>query len=323
MNDKTILLSGGTGSFGQAATKYILTNFKPRKLIIFSRSEFSQFEMSRQFPDSVYPIRYFIGDIRDRNRLDKALKDVDYVVHTAALKQVPACEYNPQEAVKTNIYGTQNVIDACIGAKVKKVIFLSTDKACEPCNLYGMTKAVAERLIINANMYSHSQWPKTNFSVVRYGNVMGSRGSVIPYFKSLALEGKPIPITHPDMTRFWITLEQAVKFVLSCLDSMVAGEIFVPKLPSINIYDLAEAIAPGCNITMTGIRPGEKIHEKLISMNERNVEEKEDRFIIHPVYNIYTNDEINPMNVTNFTTIDYSSDKNPVRLSIEQLRKMI
>jgi UDP-N-acetylglucosamine 4,6-dehydratase len=276
--------------------------------------------MSRKFPDSVYPnLRYFVGDIRDYNRIYKALKDVDYVIHAAALKQVPSCEYNPSEAVATNILGTQNVINACIERKVNKAIFLSTDKAVEAVNLYGLTKAVAERLWINANISDN-----TKFNVVRYGNVMGSRGSVIPYFEQKRDAGEPIPITHPTMTRFWIRLEDAVKFALSVLaiDSFTGGGIYIPKLPAMDILDLAEAIAPGHDIIITGIRPGEKIHERLISKNEVNIEECEDRYIIHPFHNVYTNDEINQLSVDWLTQVDYSSN-NAEKLSIERLREII
>lgn len=314
MRDKTILITGGTGSFGQKATERILKK-NPQKLIIFSRDELKQFEMSRKFPDSVYGnLRYFVGDIRDYNRLRKAMKDVDYVIHAAALKQVPSCEYNPFEAVKTNIIGTQNVIDACVENKVEKAIFLSTDKAVEAVNLYGATKAVAERLWINASISN-----KTIFASVRYGNVMGSRGSVIPYFIKKRDDREDIPITHPDMTRFWITLDEAVDFVLDKLNTAKAGCIYIPKLPCMNIVDLAKAIAPDNKIVNIGIRPGEKLHEKLISGNERNIVEWEDQYVIYPTHNVYTNDEIDTLRAMGSTGFNYSSDGNN-RVTVEELK---
>jgi len=318
MKDRTILITGGTGSFGQKAVEVILKQ-NPRKLIVFSREELLQFEMSRKFPDSVYPnLRYLVGDIRDYNRIYKALKGVDYVIHAAALKQVPSCEYNPSEAVATNISGTQNVINACIERHVDKAIFISTDKAVEAVNLYGLTKAVAERLWINANISDD-----TRFSAVRYGNVMGSRGSVIPYFEQKRDAGEPIPITNADMTRFWITLEQAVEFVLDCLCDSRIGCIYIPKLVSTSMIDLAKLVAPESDIIITGIRPGEKIHERLISPNERNIEELEDRYIIYPTHNVYTNDEINQLNVEGLMQVDYSSDNNPNFVTYKDLERAI
>jgi UDP-N-acetylglucosamine 4,6-dehydratase len=319
LNDKSILITGGTGSFGKAAVKYILDNYKPKRLIIFSRDELKQFEMARIFPDSTpdSPVRYFVGDIRDRDRMRKAFQGVDYVIHAAALKQVPSCEYNPAEAVKTNILGTQNIIDVATSGRIQKVIFISTDKAVEPCNLYGMTKAVAEKLVVNANLSGNH----TMFSVVRYGNVMGSRGSVIPYFKHLASTGNDIPITHPDMTRFWITLEEAVRFVIDRLGDMIGGEIFVPRIPSMSVVDLAEAIAPKSNLTMIGIRPGEKIYEKLISSNERRVSPQTTHFIIYPEYFIFTNDE--KQKKWSSESFEYRSDNNARMLSVEELQKAV
>lgn len=319
LNDKSILITGGTGSFGKAAVKYILDNYKPKRLIIFSRDELKQFEMARIFPDSTpdSPVRYFVGDIRDRDRMRKAFQGVDYVIHAAALKQVPSCEYNPAEAVKTNILGTQNIIDVATSGRIQKVIFISTDKAVEPCNLYGMTKAVAEKLVVNANLSGNH----TMFSVVRYGNVMGSRGSVIPYFKHLASTGNDIPITHPDMTRFWITLEEAVRFVIDRLGDMIGGEIFVPRIPSMSVVDLAEAIAPKSSLTMIGIRPGEKIYEKLISSNERRVSPQTTHFIIYPEYFIFTNDE--KQKKWSSESFEYRSDNNARMLSVEELQKAV
>jgi UDP-N-acetylglucosamine 4,6-dehydratase len=315
LENKTIFITGGTGSFGQKATEIILKQ-NPKKLIIYSRDELKQFEMSKKFPDSVYMnLRYFVGDIRDYDRLRKAMRGVDYVIHAAALKQVPSCEYNPYEAVKTNIIGTQNVIDACVENNVERAIFLSTDKSVEAVNLYGATKAVAERLWINASISN-----KTIFASVRYGNVMGSRGSVIPYFIGKRNSREDIPITHPEMTRFWITLDDAVSFVLNKIKIATKGCIYIPKLSCMNIVDLARAIAPYNDITYTGIRPGEKLNEKLISSNERNVVELEDQYIIYPTHNVYTNDEVNALRVEGEGGFNYSSDSGD-RMTKEQLKQ--
>ena len=315
LENKTIFITGGTGSFGQKATEIILKQ-NPKKLIIYSRDELKQFEMSKKFPDLVYMnLRYFVGDIRDYDRLRKAMRGVDYVIHAAALKQVPSCEYNPYEAVKTNIIGTQNVIDACVENNVERAIFLSTDKSVEAVNLYGATKAVAERLWINASISN-----KTIFAAVRYGNVMGSRGSVIPYFIGKRNSREDIPITHPEMTRFWITLDDAVSFVLNKIKIATKGCIYIPKLSCMNIVDLAKAIAPYNDITYTGIRPGEKLHEKLISSNERNVVELEDQYIIYPTHNVYTNDEVNALRVEGEGGFNYSSDSGD-RMTKEQLKQ--
>ncbi len=254
LNDKTILITGGTGSFGKKCTEIILKVYKPKKLIIFSRDELKQFEMAQIFSDKQYPcMRYFIGDVRDKERLYRAFNGVDYVIHAAALKQVPSAEYNPFEAVKTNILGAENVINVAIDKGVKKVIALSTDKAANPINLYGATKLCSDKLFIAGNSYVGKD--DTIFSVVRYGNVVGSRGSVIPFFLKQRETGV-LPITDPRMTRFWITLEQGVNFVLNCLERMVGGELFVPKIPSMNIMDLVKAIAPECKTKIIGIRPG-------------------------------------------------------------------
>lgn len=322
LREKVILITGGTGSFGKEFVRSVIQQ-SPKKQIIYSRDELKQFEMAREFSDSEpqSPLRYFIGDVRDENRLKKALRDVEIVVHAAALKQVPAAEYNPTEAVATNIYGAQSVINACLATpSVKKVVFLSTDKAVEPCNLYGMTKAVAEKLFVNANLYSDKYPRNTMFSVVRYGNVMGSRGSVIPFFRERAIKRWSLPVTHKDMTRFWITLEDAVQFVLRSIGDMRGGEIFVPKLKTLRMVDLAILMIEkygGGDIVYTGIRPGEKLHEKLISYNEMNVKEEEDRFIIYPSYNIYQNDEsIWPY--AQFSGIEYISAVAP-RINIEEI----
>lgn len=266
-NNQTIFISGGTGSFGNQFVKKLIQSYRPKKIIIYSRDEYKQFLMQEQFPVSKYPFfRFFLGDVRDLERLKTAMSGVDYVIHAAALKQVPAAEYNPIEFVKTNIYGAENIIQASINQKVKKIIALSTDKAANPINLYGATKLASDKIITAANNIVGSQ--KTIFSVVRYGNVVGSRGSVVPYFKELIDNKKNyLPITHEDMTRFWITLDQAVDFVLMSFKRMIGGEIFVPKIPSIKIVDLAKAMAPNLKTKIVGIRPGEKIHE-LMCPNE-------------------------------------------------------
>src|SRR5438876_6974295 len=257
LNDKVVLVTGGTGSFGKKFTEIVVNRYAPRKLIIFSRGELKQFEMQQTFPESRYPcMRYFIGDVRDRERLHRAFDGVDIVVHAAALKQVPAAEYNPIEPIKTNVLGAANVIDAAVDHDVKKVIALSTDKAANPINLYGATKLCADKLFVAGNSYSGRS--NTRFSVVRYGNVVGSRGSVIPFFLEMKKKGK-LPITDERMTRFWIKLEQGVQFVLKSLERMRGGEIFVPKIPSMRVIELAKAIAPKCPIEIVGIRPGEKL----------------------------------------------------------------
>jgi UDP-N-acetylglucosamine 4,6-dehydratase len=266
LNDKEILITGGTGSFGQKFTEILLKNYEPKKIIILSRDEFKQYQMAKKFSARKYPIRYFLGDVRDKDRLFRAFEGIDYVVHAAALKQVPALEYNPTEAVKTNVVGADNIVDAAIDARVKKVIALSTDKAVNPINLYGATKLVAEKIFIAANAYAGG---RVKFSVVRYGNVVGSRGSVIPLFLNLKEQGiQEIPITDTKMTRFWITLEQSVNLVLKALEESEGGEVFVPKIPSMRIIDVAKAINPSCRFKTIGIRPGEKIHETLISEDE-------------------------------------------------------
>jgi len=266
-NNQTIFISGGTGSFGNHFIKKMIKDYKPKKIIIYSRDEYKQFLMQEQFPASKYPFfRFFLGDVRDLERLKMAMNDVDYVVHAAALKQVPAAEYNPMEFAKTNINGAENIIHAAIHQKVKKIIALSTDKAANPINLYGATKLASDKIFVAANNITGSQ--KTIFSVVRYGNVVGSRGSVVPYFQKLIdNKNKYLPITHEDMTRFWITLDQAVDFVFMSFRNMIGGEVFVPKIPSVKIVDLAKAMAPNLKTKIIGIRPGEKIHE-LMCPNE-------------------------------------------------------
>jgi|SRR3989339_228133 len=263
--DKVILVTGGTGSFGRRFTETVFKNYKPKKLIIFSRDEFKQSEMAKQFSPSEYPIRYFLGDVRDKQRLDRAFSGVDYVVHAAALKQVPALEYNPTEAVRTNVIGAENIVNAAVDAGVKKVIAISTDKAVNPVNLYGATKLVAEKIFIAGNVYSDV----TRFTVIRYGNVVGSRGSVMPLFLDFKKKGiKQFPITHDQMTRFWLSLDDGVNLALRAISEGTGGEIFVPRISSMRITDLAKAIDPECEFKIIGIRPGEKLHETLISEDE-------------------------------------------------------
>jgi UDP-N-acetylglucosamine 4,6-dehydratase len=267
LNGKVVLITGGTGSFGKKFIQIVIENYKPKKLIVFSRDELKQFEMSQRWNVNKYPfIRYFLGDVRDKERLIRAFQGVDYVIHAAALKQVPAAEYNPAEFIKTNIIGAINVIDAALYNNVKKVVALSTDKACNPINLYGATKLCSDKLFVAANVYREPGKDKI-FTVVRYGNVLGSRGSVVPFFKERAQSGV-LPITDPRMTRFWITLDQGAHFVLKVLELAKGGEIFVPKVPSMKITDLARAIGPDCRHDIVGIRPGEKIHETLIGEDE-------------------------------------------------------
>lgn len=281
--DATVLVTGGTGSFGRKFIEVLLRQHKPKKVIVFSRDELKQHEMRQHFPDGPgSPMRYFLGDVRDPERLRRAFAGVDLVVHAAALKQVPACEYNPFEAVQTNIQGAKHIVDASIDLGVPWVVALSTDKAVSPINLYGATKLVAEKIFVQGNTYSASR--ETRFSCVRYGNVIGSRGSVIPLFQEQAKTGC-VTITDERMTRFWITLEQGVRFVMNAAERMHGGEVFVPKLPSMRMTDLAEAIAPDCAVRTVGIRPGEKLHEALISEDEaRQALEFEDMFVIQPMF---------------------------------------
>lgn len=319
--NKTIIITGGTGSFGQICTRYLLTNHNPQKIIIFSRDEMKQWEMAQAFPPGQYKcLRYFIGDVRDKSRLYRAFDGVDFVIHAAALKIVPTAEYNPFEYIQTNIVGSQNVIEAAIDKKIKKVIALSTDKASNPINLYGATKLCADKLFLAGNSYSGTS--KTRFSVVRYGNVVGSRGSVIPFFKKMRETGT-IPITDPRMTRFWITLEQGVDFVLKCLQMMAGEEIFVPILPSMNIMDLARAIAPECQTEVIGIRPGEKIHEVLLPKEEAQYALKNnDHFIVK------TRSKPESRNsISGYTPVaddfEYNSGTNDHWLSTGELREVI
>lgn len=321
-NDKTILITGGTGSFGKKCTEIILNKYKPKRLIVYSRDELKQFEMAQQFSDNQYPcIRYFIGDVRDKERMYRAFHNVDYVIHAAALKQVPAAEYNPFEAVKTNILGAQNVIDVGIDQGVKKVIALSTDKAANPINLYGATKLCSDKLFIAGNSYVGRD--STIFSVVRYGNVAGSRGSVIPFFLKCRGTGV-LPITDPRMTRFWIILEQGVNFVLNCLETMVGGELFVPKLPSMNIMDLAKVIAPECKTEIIGIRPGEKLHEVMIPKDDaRRTLEFDDHYVIQPDFHFWERRFINNGGKSVAEGFEYNSGDNPWMLTPDQMRGII
>ncbi len=322
LNNKNVLITGGTGSFGKKAAEIILRRFQPNKLIIFSRDELKQFEMAQQFPHTTYPcLRYFIGDVRDKERLDRAFQGVDYVIHAAALKQVPAAEYNPFEAVKTNILGAQNVINVAIDKKIKRVIALSTDKAANPINLYGATKLCSDKLFIAGNAYVGRD--HTRFGVVRYGNVLGSRGSVIPFFLEMRETGV-LPITDSRMTRFWITLEKGVDFVLQSLERMVGGEIFVPKIPSMTIVDLAQAVAPECKTEIVGIRPGEKLHEVMVPKDDaRNTAEFSDHYVIKPQFRYFDRRFNNSDSKSVADDFEYNSGTNPWRLSIEEMQKMI
>lgn len=280
-SESTILVTGGTGSFGRKFVEVMLNEHRPRKLIVFSRDELKQHEMRQMFPEGAgSPMRYFIGDVRDKDRLNRAFHEVDLVIHAAAMKQVPACEYNPFEAVQTNILGAKNIIDAAIDNGVERVLAVSTDKAVSPVNLYGATKLVAEKLFVQGNAYAGRRG--TRFASTRYGNVIGSRGSVVPLFLKQKEAGH-ITITDPDMTRFWITLDQGVRFVMKCAAAMAGGEIFIPKIPSMRLGDLAEALASGCPQKIVGVRPGEKIHEILLSADEAaHALELDDMYVIQP-----------------------------------------
>lgn len=324
LDDKVVLLTGGTGSFGRRFTEIVLNRYKLRKLIIFSRDELKQYEMQSHFSDGKYEaIRYFLGDVRDRDRLARAFDGVDIVVHAAALKHVPACEYNPFEAVKTNVLGAANIIDIAIDANVQKVIALSTDKAANPVNLYGATKLCSDKLFIAANNYSGPH--RTRFSVVRYGNVVGSRGSVIPLFLRLRAGGV-LPLTDKRMTRFWITLDRGVEFVLQSLERMSGGEIFAPKIPSMRLVDLAHAVAPGCRLEEVGIRAGEKLHEVIVGEDDaRNTVEYDDHYAILPAFHEWDNAAYLKRNGGKACSegFSYSSDTNTHWLSVEDLRAML
>ena len=319
-NDKVILVTGGTGSFGKKFIEIMLKEFKPAKLIVYSRDEQKQHEM-RQMGFQHENLRYFIGDIRDQERLRRAFQGVDYVVHAAALKQVPACEYNPMEAVKTNILGSSNVIDAALDSNVKRVIALSTDKAVNPINLYGATKLAAEKLFVQSNAYAGGR--ETRFSCVRYGNVVGSRGSVVPVFLRQRKTGS-ITITDDRMTRFWISLEQGVRFVIRCLEEMHGGEVFVPKIPSMKVIDLARAVAPEAKINIIGIRPGEKLHEVLISEDEaRTVIELEDMYVVQPAAALWFGHEWEKLGNKIDDDFRYVSNTNNDWLNINDIQEFI
>lgn len=323
LTNKVILLTGGTGSFGKKFTELAFKKIKLKKLIIFSRDEFKQSEMAKVFPDGKYPIRYFLGDVRDKDRLCRAFEGVDYVIHAAALKQVPALEYNPLEAVKTNIQGADNVVDAALDRGVKKVIALSTDKAVNPINLYGATKLVAEKIFIDANAYGGY---RVKFSVTRYGNVMASRGSVIELFLNLKERGiTEFPITDEKMTRFWITLEQSVNFVITALGEAEGGEIFIPQIPSMNIVDLARAISPECKFKKIGIRPGEKLHETLVSCDEsRKAKVFKGMYIIMPQFFERRKSHAKYTKCLRVPEgFSYASDTNKERLTIKELREVL
>jgi UDP-N-acetylglucosamine 4,6-dehydratase (inverting) len=327
LNNKSILVTGGTGSFGKKFIKTVLGRYSPKKIIVYSRDELKQFEMQQELPDDgKLPMRYFIGDVRDLGRLKMAMNGVDYVVHAAALKQVPATEYNPFEAVKTNVLGGQNVIDAAFKNGVQKVIALSTDKAAAPINLYGATKLTSDKLFITANNYKGTQDIK--FSVVRYGNVMGSRGSVIPFFQGRKESGV-LPITDERMTRFNITLQEGVDFVLENFERMWGGELFVPKIPSYNILDIAKAIAPNCEHKIVGIRPGEKLHEEMITESDAmNTLEFDNYYVIVPSIRVWSktkfkNESNKKMGKPCSDGFSYNSKSNNDFLSVEELKSLI
>jgi len=323
LDGKSILITGGTGSFGRRFVRTVLTENDPRRVVIFSRDELKQYEFNQELgPDP--RVRFFIGDVRDRDRLLRAFDQAEIVVHAAALKQVPAAEYNPFEAVKTNVYGAQNVIDAALDRDVSLVIALSTDKASSPINLYGATKLVSDKLFVNANAYAGSH--QTRFSVVRYGNVVGSRGSVVPLFRGLAASGR-IPVTDERMTRFWITLDQGVRFVIDSLERMHGGELFVPQIPSMRVVDLARAIAPDARIEITGIRPGEKLHEEMISVDDaRRTLAADGFYVVQPDAEWWTQSG-RPLGWDGAVPVPegfrYTSDANTQWLSIDQLRAMV
>lgn len=324
LNDKTILVTGGTGSFGKCFTRYVLEHHNPRKIIIYSRDEFKQWIMADEFRDHAGKLRFFIGDVRDLERMKRALVGVDYVVHAAAMKQVPACEYNPNEAIKTNIQGAQNVIEASLDSpSVTRVVALSTDKAVNPVNLYGGTKLVSDKLFIAANAYVGTK--DINFSIVRYGNVAGSRGSVIPFFHNLIKKGETsLPITDYRMTRFWISLTQGVELVIKALEEATGGETFISKIPSFKITDLAQAMLPGCEMPEVGIREGEKLHEIMVTVEDSMTTWEYDKhFIVYPqmVWNNKQKPDMNGKRVSD--GFSYSSGNNTQWLSVEEIRELL
>ncbi len=325
LNDKAVLITGGTGSFGKHFVKTVIARYKPRRIVIFSRDELKQFEMAQEFSQQDYPfMRYFIGDVRDRDRLDLALRDIDYVIHAAAMKQVPTAEYNPFECIRTNVFGAENLVYAALRRNVKKVVALSTDKAANPVNLYGASKLASDKIFVAANNLSGADG--TRFSVVRYGNVMGSRGSVVPFFKKLAADGaESLPITDTRMTRFWITLSQGVNFVLSSMKMTRGGEIFVPKIPSTTITDLARLIEPKLGQHVVGIRPGEKLHETMVPADDaHSTVELDDRYVILASFasasrEAYLNSGARPVT----EGFSYSSETNPEQLDVRGLQQLI
>ena len=323
LKDKTILITGGTGSFGKCFTRYVLTHYEPKKVIIYSRDEFKQWMMAEEFKEFAEKLRFFIGDVRDGERLRRACEGVDYIIHAAALKQVPACEYNPNEAIKTNIHGAMNVIDAALDSGVHKVVALSTDKAVNPVNLYGGTKLVSDKLFVAANAYAGVK--DINFSIVRYGNVAGSRGSVIPLFHKLIKEGaRELPSTDVRMTRFWISLTQGVELVIKALAEATGGETFISRIPSFKITDLAEAMLPGCSIRETGIRPGEKLHEIMVTTEDSFTTYEYDRhFIVYPqmTWNNRQQPDLSGRKVEE--GFSYSSGTNTEWLSVEDIRELL
>ena len=323
LDEKNILITGGTGSFGHHFVTYVLRHYKPQKIIIYSRDEYKQFLMKNKFAEYEDVLRFFIGDVRDGRRLRMAMNGVDYVIHAAALKQVPACEYNPNEAVKTNINGAMNVIEAALETGVKKVIALSTDKAVNPVNLYGGTKLVSDKLFCAANAYAGSHG--TRFAVVRYGNVAGSRGSVIPFFQNIIDRGgKTLPVTDNRMTRFWISLEEGVSLVIRALEASNGGEIFISKIPSFKITDLAEAMLPDCEKQEVGIREGEKLHEVMITKEDAvHTYEYERHFIIYPNYVWWGKKNVISGGKPVEPEFEYSSGMNTEWLDVEQLRKKL
>lgn len=319
LSESSILITGGTGSFGKAFVRYALDNLDPKRIAILSRDELKQYEMKAEFGGD-RRLRWFLGDIRDRERLHRALHGIDYVVHAAALKQVDTAEYNPFEFVKTNVLGSQNVIDACIDEGVKKVVALSTDKASSPINLYGATKLTADKLFIAGNNYAHAQ--QTRLAVVRYGNVMGSRGSVVPFFRQKMAAGEPLPITDERMTRFWITLDQAVSFVVDSFDRMNGGELYVPRIPSMKLTDLIEAIAPGYPTVTLGIRPGEKLHEEMISPDDSHrTFRQDDRYVVTPTIADWGFTPVEGEQVP--VGFSYRSDTNDLWLTQAELRTIL
>ncbi len=323
LDNKTILITGGTGSFGKCFTKYVLEHYNPKKIIIYSRDEFKQFIMQGEFREYADKLRFFIGDVRDKERLMRAFEGVDYVIHAAALKQVPACEYNPNEAIKTNIHGAQNVIDAALDTNVKKVVALSTDKAVNPVNLYGGTKLVSDKLFIAANAYAGTK--DINFSIVRYGNVAGSRGSVIPKFYDMIKKGcTELTITDYRMTRFWIRLTQGVELVIKALEEATGGETFISKIPSFKISDLAEAMLPGCRTREIGIYPGEKLHEIMVTVEDSSTTYEYDKhFIVYPQVTWNDKQKINTSGKKVPEGFSYSSDNNTEWLSVEEIRELL